>query len=222
MSGPETLAECVIRPISVGNLSNGQEAKHLIDVVDRASASGREIQSFEEGPTLLVTEPSGDWTAAAYIMDLIDASETDDGTCARMHEHPLGDRILTILTGEGTSVFFGTLLRSEIIADSGSPNFQDLVRSTDAIDIVGEDGPTERRTRHCIEIPPDSQVNVRIPKGAAHCVIAKGPNAALVSVHPDEAAELAVTGLSSSMIDQTEFLEPEAVTNNCPADGLRV
>ena len=75
----------------------------------------------------------------------------------------------------------------------------------DFTDEVSSDGQQVRRFN--VVVPPNSWVDMQIPRGVSHQFNADGPNAVIDSVHPEESIETLREHMSGyKMMAQTVFL----------------
>lgn len=166
---------------------------HLTQARIASKVATGDGQVFEEGPVYLQARPRvsafGDiGRACLYQMEFGDPADTP---CARMHTHPLGERFLIITPV--TAFFIWSLTPFEIDADL-VPMSRILSES--------ECSQTGRRI-HGVEVSANVAFTAQIPAGTTHRFLGRATG---ISVHPDEAAELAMEGsVQSSMEAQTRF-----------------
>ncbi|MFJ2648129.1 hypothetical protein ACIO1C_15505 [Streptomyces sp. NPDC087420] len=159
----------------------------------------KQAQEFEEGDVYMVEPPFEGFFADRYLMDFYDTSARD--ICSRMHLHT-GLRFVRMMTGPGTTIRVSSLSPNTVRPApgwTGSLNtFTDALPGTPA----GVD-----RQRHNVIVPPNSWVDMQIPRGVSHQFNAVGPNAVIDSVHPEESIETLREGMSGyRMMAQTIFL----------------
>lgn len=148
-------------------------------------------QSFEEGDVFLQSAARVDGefarnSACMYLMDF-----GPEGSEARMHVHPFGERLLLIMTG------------SEFRVLSLSP----IEVASDLKAVARESAPEtctlSGRVVYAVSIEPWVHVSVQIPANTTHRFVGGGTAS---SIHPNEPAELQVLeSESSSMSAQTAF-----------------
>ena len=181
-------------PICLSLLADLRTDQHAVSALRKATSRRIEHkvrsgvgQRFEEGPVLLQvsTRPSMQSHACLYQMDF------DRGNCARMHNHPLGERILVIAAESNFRIWSATefdvdpdlLPMSRLLAPSTCP--ETGIRS------FGH------------EISAGVVFTVQIPPGTSHRFLG---DASAISIHPNETQELENGGLGmSSMSRQTAF-----------------
>ncbi|MFJ1747336.1 hypothetical protein ACIOJD_13975 [Streptomyces sp. NPDC088116] len=159
----------------------------------------KQAQEFEEGDVFMLEPPFEDFFADRYLMDFYDTAERD--ICSRMHLHT-GLRFVRMMTGPGTRIRVSSLSPITVRPTAGWP--EPLNSFTDALPgtPTGVD-----RIRHNVIVPPNSWVDMQIPRGVSHQFNAVGPNAVIDSVHPEESIETLREGMSGyRMMAQTIFL----------------
>ncbi len=163
--------------------------------IERKVASGAG-QIFEEGPVYLQsphrTSDLGPINRAClYMMDFGDPAQ---GNCARMHVHPLGERLLMICPISDFRIWSLTPFEFH----------QDLVPLLRYLDTYVCD--KSGRNIHGVEVPACILVTAQIPAGTSHRFLGR---ATALSVHPNETDELESVGFTSSSMDgQTKFWAP--------------
>ncbi|MFD0385639.1 hypothetical protein ACFQ2B_34910 [Streptomyces stramineus] len=133
-------------------------------------------------------------------MDFYDTTARD--ICSRMHLHT-GLRFVRMMTGPDTTIRVSSL--SPITVRPAAGGWTDPLRTfTDALPGT----PTgAHRDRHNVIVPPNSWVDMQIPRGVSHQFNAVGPHAVIDSVHPEESIETLREGMSGyRMMAQTIFL----------------
>ncbi|MGW8378374.1 hypothetical protein [Streptomyces sp. ODS28] len=159
----------------------------------------KQAQEFEEGDVFMLEPPFEGFFADRYLMDFYDTTERD--ICSRMHLHT-GLRFVRMMTGPGTTIRVSSL--SPITVRPAVGWAGPLRAFTDALPgtPTGVD-----RDRHNVIVPPNSWVDMQIPRGVSHQFNAVGPNAVIDSVHPEESIETLREGMSGyRMMAQTIFL----------------
>lgn len=169
-------------------------------------------QVFEEGHVYLLEPPFDGYFADRYLMDFYDVRARD--VCSRMHLHT-GLRFVRMMTGPGTAIRVSSLSRM-IVSPSPGWTGGDLAAFTDS-DPGDDAGLT---TRYNVIVPPNSWVDMQIPRGVSHQFNADGPNAVIDSVHPEESIETLREGMSGyRMMAQTIFLaETRSPGDTCQLD----
>ncbi|GFE27043.1 hypothetical protein [Streptomyces nigrescens] len=160
----------------------------------------KQAQEFEEGDVFMLEPPFEGFFADRYLMDFYDTAERD--ICSRMHLHT-GLRFVRMMTGPETTIRVSSL--SPITVRPTAANWTGPLRAfTDALPGT----PTGvHRDRHNVIVPPNSWVDMQIPRGVSHQFNAVGPNAVIDSVHPEESIETLREGMSGyRMMAQTIFL----------------
>ncbi|MGY4985547.1 hypothetical protein [Streptomyces nigrescens] len=160
----------------------------------------KQAQEFEEGDVFMLEPPFEGFFADRYLMDFYDTAERD--ICSRMHLHT-GLRFVRMMTGPETTIRVSSL--SPITVRPAAANWTGPLRAfTDALPGT----PTGvHRDRHNVIVPPNSWVDMQIPRGVSHQFNAVGPNAVIDSVHPEESIETLREGMSGyRMMAQTIFL----------------
>lgn len=149
-------------------------------------------QIFEEGPVLLAIPPRGERSgitgevlghASSWLMDF------RSDKCARLHNHPLGERVLNILPDSHFQIWSASPI--EISDDLRQSGIKVLPEDKDRV--TGE-------VFYGIEVPPYTEFSVQIPKGTTHRFLGSG---VAESFHPDELAEIKETGAGPDMEAQT-------------------
>lgn len=172
-------------------------------------------QEFEEGEVYMAEPPFEGFFADRYIMDFYDVKQRD--ICSRMHLHT-GLRFVRMMTGPDTTIRVSSLVPI-IIEPSPSwvwdlPHaFTDELPATDGMGL---------RTRHNVIVPPNSWVDMQIPRGVSHQFNAVGANAVIDSVHPEESIEVLREQMSGyKMMAQTIFLAKDRspATTCLPTEG---
>ncbi|GAA1163034.1 hypothetical protein GCM10009654_19670 [Streptomyces hebeiensis] len=159
----------------------------------------KQAQVFEEGDVFMLEPPFEGFFADRYLMDFYDTA--DRGICSRMHLHT-GLRFVRMMTGPGTTIRVSSLSPITVRPAEGWTDplstFTDVLPGT----------PTGvHRHRHNVIVPPNSWVDMQIPRGVSHQFNAVGPNAVIDSVHPEESIETLREGMSGfRMMAQTIFL----------------
>lgn len=169
---------------------------------DHPTPPGRlnRAQEFEEGDVYLVEPPFEGFFADRYLMDFYDVRARD--ICSRMHLHT-GLRFVRMMTGPATTIRVSSL--SPIIVQP-SPGWT-AAPLTEFVDALPDVPPPAARDRHNVIVPPNSWVDMQIPRGVSHQFNAVGPNAVIDSVHPEESIETLREGMSGyKMMAQTIFL----------------
>lgn len=160
-------------------------------------------QAFEEGDVYMLEQPFDGFFADRYLMDFYDIRER--GICSRMHLHT-GLRFVRMMTGPDTQIRVGSLSPFRVTNIPGvtpflPEQFEDILPDT-------PEGVT--RTRYNLIVPPNSFVDMQIPRGVSHQFNAVGPNAVIDSVHPEESIETWREHMSGfRMMAQTIFLTEE-------------
>ncbi|WP_413098471.1 hypothetical protein [Streptomyces sp. Inha503] len=184
----------------VDALSGLVRAAHR-EEAERPAPTGelKRAQIFEEGDVFMLEPPFPGFFADRYLMDFYDTAARD--ICSRMHLHT-GLRFVRMMTGPDTTIRVSSLSPITIRPPTG--RFAPL--SCFADDLPGTpDGV--RRERHNVIVPPNSWVDMQIPRGVSHQFNAVGPNAVIDSVHPEESIETLREGMSGyRMMAQTIFL----------------
>lgn len=157
-------------------------------------------QEFEEGDVFMLESPFEGYFADRYLMDFYNVEERD--ICSRMHLHT-GLRFVRMMTGPDTVIRTSSLSQFEVTHVEGVTDFQ-LELFTDPLPDAPADGP---QTRYNVIVPPNSWVDVQIPRGVSHQFNAIGPHAVIDSVHPEESIETLREQMSGfKMMAQTVFL----------------
>ncbi|WP_246430209.1 hypothetical protein [Streptomyces rectiverticillatus] len=172
----------------------------------------KQAQEFEEGDVFMLEPPFEGFFADRYLMDFYDTTERD--ICSRMHLHT-GLRFVRMMTGPETTIRVSSL--SPITVRPAAAGWTDpLSTFTDALPGT----PTgAHRDRHNVIVPPNSWVDMQIPRGVSHQFNAVGPNAVIDSVHPEESIETLREGMSGyRMMAQTIFLAKDKTPATTCAD----
>lgn len=168
-------------------------------------------QTFEEGEVYMLAAPFDGYFADRYIMDFYDVGERD--ICSRMHYHT-GLRFVRMMTGVDTRIRVSSLSPFTVTSVAGVTEL-DLRHFTDMLPDVPEG---YQRIRYNAVVPPNSWVDLQIPRGTSHQFNAIGSNAIIDSVHPEESIETFRESMSRpQMMSQTIFLAdqlPSASTCN--------
>lgn len=174
----------------------------------------KQAQEFEEGDVFMLEPPFEGFFADRYLMDFYDTTERN--ICSRMHLHT-GLRFVRMMTGPDTTIRVSSL--SSITVRPAVGWTSPLKAFTDAL----PDTPTGvDRDRHNVIVPPNSWVDMQVPRGVSHQFNAVGPNAVIDSVHPEESIETLREGMSGyRMMAQTIFLakdkSPASTCSDTPA-----
>ncbi|MFD3418341.1 hypothetical protein [Streptomyces decoyicus] len=160
----------------------------------------KHAQEFEEGDVFMLAPPFEGFFADRYLMDFYDTAERD--ICSRMHLHT-GLRFVRMMTGPETTIRVSSL--SPLTVRPAAAGWTGPLRAfTDAL--PGTPTGVDRE-RHNVIVPPNSWVDMQIPRGVSHQFNAVGPNAVIDSVHPEESIETLREGMSGyRMMAQTIFL----------------
>lgn len=164
-------------------------------------------QEFEEGDVYMLEKPFDGYFASRYLMDFYNVEER--GICSRMHLHT-GLRFVRMMTGPGTTIRVGSLSPFIVTNVPGVTPFIPFQFEDEQPDLP----QGVERTRYNLLVPPNSFVDMQIPRGVSHQFNAIGPNAVIDSVHPEESIETFRERMSGfKMMAQTIFLtedRPEA------------
>ncbi|HEY2062711.1 hypothetical protein [Amycolatopsis sp. NBC_01480] len=162
----------------------------------------RRAQQFEEGDVYMLEAPFEGYFADRYLMDFYDVKARD--ICSRMHMHT-GLRFVRMMTGPGTTIRVSSLSPIEVL---GTPSWTGKPLRTFVDELASADDPAaEPQVRHNAIVPPNSWVDLQVPRGVSHQFNAVGPNAVIDSVHPEESIETLREGMSGyKMMAQTIFL----------------
>ena len=182
-------------------------------IVRRAHASPRatapdedgitRAQVFEEGDVYMMAKPFDGYFSSRYLMDFYDVTER--GICSRMHLHT-GLRFVRMMTGPGTVIRVGSLSPFRVTDVPGVTPFQPEQFEDELLGLPAG----ARRTRYNLVVPPNSFVDMQIPRGVSHQFNALGPYAVIDSVHPEESIETFRERMSGyRMMAQTIFLTEE-------------
>lgn len=173
----------------------------------------KEAQEFEEGDVFMLEPPFEGFFADRYLMDFYDTTERD--ICSRMHLHT-GLRFVRMMTGPDTRIRVSSLSPIDVRA---TPGWSDEL-STFTDDLPGTPTGVDR-DRHNVIVPPNSWVDMQVPRGVSHQFNAVGPNAVIDSVHPEESIETLREGMSGyRMMAQTIFLaKDKSPAATCGATG---
>ncbi|WP_395847666.1 hypothetical protein [Cystobacter fuscus] len=159
----------------------------------------REAQSFEEGDVFMLAPPFEGYFADRYLMDFYDTRER--GICSRMHLHT-GLRFVRMMTGPDTTIRVSSL--SPLTVRS-RPDWTTPLQAF--VDRLPDTPEGVHRDRYNVVVPPNSWVDMQIPRGVSHQFNAVGPHAVIDSVHPEESIETLREGMSGyRMMAQTIFL----------------
>ncbi|MFB9904308.1 hypothetical protein [Allokutzneria oryzae] len=171
----------------------------------------KEAQEFEEGDVFMVEPPFEGFFADRYLMDFYDTGERD--ICSRMHLHT-GLRFVRMMTGANTTIRVSSL---SPITVRPSPSWTSPLDSF--VDPLPGTPDGVHRDRYNVIVPPDSWVDMQIPRGVSHQFNAVGPNAVIDSVHPEESIETLREGMSGyRMMAQTIFLAKDKSPASTCAD----
>lgn len=172
-------------------------------------------QVFEEGDVYMLEKPFDGYFASRYLMDFYDVQER--GICSRMHLHT-GLRFVRMMTGPDTVIRVGSLSPFVVTDIPGVTPFQPEQFTDDLPDLP----EGVQRTRYNLIVPPNSFVDMQIPRGVSHQFNALGPHAVIDSVHPEESIETFRERMSGfRMMAQTIFLtedRPDAAS--CDLSGV--
>ncbi|MBP2472465.1 hypothetical protein JOF53_001337 [Crossiella equi] len=173
----------------------------------------KEAQEFEEGDVFMLAPPFEGYFADRYLMDFYDTRERD--LCSRMHLHT-GLRFVRMMTGPATTIRVSSLSPLDIRT---RPDWPTPLRTF--VDTLPDTPPDLHRDRHNAIVPPNSWVDMQIPRGVSHQFNAVGPNAVIDSVHPEESIETLREGMSGyKMMAQTIFLaEHRSTAETCAGTG---
>ncbi|MFE9727418.1 hypothetical protein ACFYQ5_28500 [Streptomyces sp. NPDC005794] len=168
----------------------------------------KQAQEFEEGDVYMLEPPFEGYFADRYLMDFYDTIER--GICSRMHLHT-GLRFVRMMTGPETTIRVSGL--SPITVRSAAPGWTGPL--TTFTDVLPDTPAGVHRDRHNVIVPPNSWVDMQIPRGVSHQFNAVGPHAVIDSVHPEESIETLREEMSGyRMMAQTIFL----AKSKSPAD----
>lgn len=175
----------------------------------------KRAQEFEEGDVYLVEPPFAGFFADRYLMDFYDVRSRD--VCSRMHMHT-GLRFVRMMTGPATTILVSSL---SPILQSDAPHWAGGTLES-FIDAQPGLPDGERRDRHNVVVPPNSWVDLQVPRGVSHQFNADGPHAVVDSVHPEESIEVLREGMSGlRMMAQTIFLAEDRLTaDSCLREEL--
>lgn len=161
-------------------------------------------QTFEEGDVYMVEKPFDGYFADRYIMDFYDVTER--GLCSRMHWHT-GLRFVRMMTGPGTHIRVSSLSEFRVTEVPGVTPF---VPESFVDEISDGTADAVHRARYNLIVPPNSFVDMQVPRGVSHQFNAVGPHAVIDSVHPEESLEVLREQMSGyRMMAQTVFLADE-------------
>jgi hypothetical protein len=188
----------------VETLSGIVRAAHRSPTACRRNEYGiTRAQTFEEGEVYMLAPPFEGYFADRYLMDFYDIDRR--GICSRMHYHT-GLRFVRMMTGIDTRIRASSLSPFNLTSVAGVTDLE-LSLFSDALPDVPEG---HERTRYNIVVPPNSWVDLQIPRGTSHQFNAIGPNAVIDSVHPEESIETFREAISRpQMMAQTIFLADE-------------
>ncbi|SEI67573.1 hypothetical protein SAMN04488058_101312 [Deinococcus reticulitermitis] len=184
---------------------------HASDVATTPDEDGiTRAQVFEEGDVYMLEKPFDGYFASRYLMDFYDVDER--GICSRMHLHT-GLRFVRMMTGPDTLIRVGSLSPFAVTNVAGVTPFQPERFEDDLPDLP----EGQQRTRYNLIVPPNSFVDMQIPRGVSHQFNALGPNAVIDSVHPEESIETFRERMSGfRMMAQTIFLtEDRPLAESC-------
>lgn len=189
---------------------------HVSDAATTPDADGiTRAQVFEEGDVYMLEKPFDGYFSSRYLMDFYDVEER--GICSRMHLHT-GLRFVRMMTGPDTVIRVGSLSPFVVTDIPGVTPFQPEQFTDDLPD------PPEgvRRPRYNLVVPPNSFVDMQIPRGVSHQFNALGPHAVIDSVHPEESIETFRERMSGyRMMAQTIFLtEDRPDVSSCDLSGV--
>lgn len=172
-------------------------------------------QTFEEGDVYMLGKPFDGYFASRYLMDFYDTRER--GICSRMHLHT-GLRFVRMMTGPDTVIRVGSLSPFVVTHIPGVTPFLPEQFTDNLPDLP--DGV--QRTRYNLVVPPNSFVDMQIPRGVSHQFNALGPHAVIDSVHPEESIETFRERMSGyKMMAQTIFLtEDRPPAESCELSGV--
>lgn len=160
-------------------------------------------QEFEEGEVYMAEAPFEGFFADRYIMDFYNVRARN--ICSRMHMHT-GLRFVRMMTAPETTIRVSSLVPFVVLPTSlwkGGP----LESFADELPGLGGTGSRERFN---VIVPPNSWIDMQIPRGVSHQFNADGPNAVIDSVHPEESIEVLREQMSGyRMMAQTIFLAKE-------------
>ncbi|QII21756.1 hypothetical protein G6R31_05070 [Deinococcus wulumuqiensis R12] len=174
---------------------------HVSDAATTPDDDGiTRAQVFEEGDVYMLEKPFDGYFSSRYLMDFYDVEER--GICSRMHLHT-GLRFVRMMTGPDTVIRVGSLSPFVVTDIPGVTPFQPE-QFTDELPDLPEG---VRRERYNLVVPPNSFVDMQIPRGVSHQFNALGPHAVIDSVHPEESIETFRERMSGyRMMAQTIFL----------------
>ncbi|WP_225414450.1 hypothetical protein [Stigmatella hybrida] len=171
----------------------------------------KEAQAFEEGDVFMLAPPFEGYFADRYLMDFYDTRER--GICSRMHLHT-GLRFVRMMTGPDTLIRVSSL--SPLTVRS-RPDWMAPLRAF--VDALPDTPAGVHRDRYNVVVPPNSWVDMQIPRGVSHQFNAVGPHAVIDSVHPEESIETLREGMSGyRMMAQTIFLAEHRSSDATCAD----
>jgi hypothetical protein len=163
----------------------------------------KRAQEFEEGEVYMAEPPFEGFFADRYIMDFYDVEQR--GICSRMHLHT-GLRFVRMMTGPDTTIRVSSLTP---ISVAPSPAWTAPLPQAFTDELPATAHSSSRR-RHNVVVPPNSWVDMQIPRGVSHQFNAAGPHAVIDSVHPEESIEVLREEMSGYvMMAQTIFLAKE-------------
>ncbi|WP_414656735.1 hypothetical protein ACINK0_11230 [Deinococcus sp. VB343] len=189
---------------------------HVSDAATLPDADGiTRAQVFEEGDVYMLEKPFDGYFASRYLMDFYDVQER--GICSRMHLHT-GLRFVRMMTGPDTVIRVGSLSPFVVTDVPGVTSFQPEQFTDDLPDLP----EGVQRTRYNLVVPPNSFVDMQIPRGVSHQFNALGPHAVIDSVHPEESIETFRERMSGyKMMAQTIFLtEDRPDAESCDLSGV--
>ena len=174
---------------------------HVSDAATTPDDDGiTRAQVFEEGDVYMLEKPFDGYFSSRYLMDFYDVEER--GICSRMHLHT-GLRFVRMMTGPYTVIRVGSLSPFVVTDIPGVTPFAPEQFTDDLPDLP----EGVQRTRYNLVVPPNSFVDMQIPRGVSHQFNALGPHAVIDSVHPEESIETFRERMSGyRMMAQTIFL----------------
>ena len=192
---PPEVAKVIVEAIA-GLVRAAHEAER---VAPTPSGNLIRAQEFEEGDVYMLEAPFEGFFADRYLMDFYDVRQRD--LCSRMHLHT-GLRFVRMMTGPDTAIRVSSLSEFLVTPSIGWRGGQlNLFADIDPAD------ETSTRRRYNAIVPPNSWVDMQIPRGVSHQFNADGPYAVIDSVHPEESIEVLREEMSGyRMMAQTIFL----------------
>lgn len=189
---------------------------HVSDAATTPDDDGiTRAQVFEEGDVYMLEKPFDGYFSSRYLMDFYDVEER--GICSRMHLHT-GLRFVRMMTGPDTVIRVGSLSPFMVTDIPGVTPFAPEQFTDDLPDLP----EGVQRTRYNLVVPPNSFVDMQIPRGVSHQFNALGPHAVIDSVHPEESIETFRERMSGyRMMAQTIFLtEDRPDVSSCDLSGV--